>query len=553
MHTDLSVPLHAAGWVRGIYAEPKSLGYAIFQGLIGAPFFGQTYLNDPLWTIRVEFLGSLLLFVCYGFCGPKRPLLVCALFAVFSLVICGGGHATLYYLSLLAGSLLNYLTRSGRRPSAKWLGAIAILGLAFGAADYSPPFLWYQNLLAWTGMLPDSAKVFSRSIGAVLLVYALVASPGGGAARALGSAVPAWLGKVSFSMYLVHWPIICSVGYLATFVAWKHFGLGYGESLLVSGSLVFFAVFIVAHFFTKYVDQPSMQIAQLVSGWAMRDKGGVVVGSGREAVLPFARIATSMAVLLCLLFLTYSSRTVAAYSDPINDPLFSRISTTAPSCTSRHAVAVPMPGKAGIVIAMYGDSTMLGLTSQGGLDIMSANNPPALLGEALCRKYAGRVVTVNHAVAGIDTADLLHGGHGVSQSWNEEMRRSDADVVVINTGLNDARAAGYDAKSLYVEYAELIGIAQQHGKMVIMDSPNPVDRKFNTTLWSVAHVLRGVTGHLGVTFVDQWGDIQKSTPTWRELLTDGVHPSDRMYRLKASNEYNVIDPLVAHLLAEKRP
>jgi acyl-CoA thioesterase I len=188
---------------------------------------------------------------------------------------------------------------------------------------------------------------------------------------------------------------------------------------------------------------------------------------------------------------------------------------------------------------------------RGDKYVVMSVNPPALLGEAFCQKYGGRVAVTSHGNRGGTTSSLLLGGERYTErSWDSEMAQSKADMVVINTAINDAYFIGtkhFPNERFVSQYEELVRVAKAQGKIVILESGNPMDNPHNTALWSITHIQHFVAQHTGVMLIDQFNDIQ-SVPTWRSLLSDGIHPGEMMYRLKASNEFRAIDPIVARLV-----
>jgi peptidoglycan/LPS O-acetylase OafA/YrhL len=102
---------------------------------------------------------------------------------------------------LLAGALLAVLTCS-RSPTGK-RRALALDAVAAGGFA----------TLVW--LLGPSPALFFKGLGAVfvafcaVLVYSAVFNPLGAVGRALGWRPIAYVGKLSYSLYLWHWPIIC--------------------------------------------------------------------------------------------------------------------------------------------------------------------------------------------------------------------------------------------------------------------------------------------------------------------------------------------------------
>ena len=84
MRTTEAAAIGAASFLSEAYNQPVSLLSALWIGAIGAPLLGQTTINVPLWTIKIELLGS---FYCLqsmqcpaarALCLPWRRLLYCS-------------------------------------------------------------------------------------------------------------------------------------------------------------------------------------------------------------------------------------------------------------------------------------------------------------------------------------------------------------------------------------------------------------------------------------------------------------------------------------------
>jgi uncharacterized membrane protein YeiB len=105
-----------------------------------------------------------------------------------------------------------------------WISlALIIGGLIAGGFDYSPSYYWLDDI-----KLPDIAPViadmhgsrmnFYYMVGAICLVAGFVSTPR--LVRVLCHPFFAHLGRLSFSMYLIHWPIICSLSLSPHFSRW---------------------------------------------------------------------------------------------------------------------------------------------------------------------------------------------------------------------------------------------------------------------------------------------------------------------------------------------
>ncbi|GAA4485363.1 acyltransferase [Microbacterium panaciterrae] len=212
---------------------------------------GDTKLNNPLWTLRWELLFSLLL--------PLAFLLVVwirrwtGLGLLVPAVAVGVGNAfgvpALTYGSVfLAGGVVAVLVSRDvvpRRPVV--IGALALCGLLLmGVPDA------VRVVLPGVSTTVRAGTQGLVVIGAALIVLALTQrSP---LARLFGSAPMLFLGRISFSLYLVHVPILIASVHLAPGTAYWALPVAIASS------------FIVAWLFMRFVEQPSARFARTVGG-----------------------------------------------------------------------------------------------------------------------------------------------------------------------------------------------------------------------------------------------------------------------------------------------
>jgi acyl-CoA thioesterase-1 len=199
------------------------------------------------------------------------------------------------------------------------------------------------------------------------------------------------------------------------------------------------------------------------------------------------------------------------------------------------------------IIAMYGDSTTYGTVFLNGAYSVTANSEPSVLGSLL----PGAIIE-NHGGGGSTSFDLLNGaGTGrtpqewLPNNWWQEMAASKADIVTINLGMNDAF---YTDENFFKQaITDLVTIARNAGKTVIVETPNPL-AGYYTEPWrdrvaAYAAEAAAAARAAGATVVDQWAGVQKM-PEWRSHLPDGIHPDDAMYAFKADLAAAALAPLV---------
>lgn len=224
------------------------------QAFGGYYFTGRPNVNPVLWTMQRELLGSVSIYLAFGFIKDRSSQLAgCAAIALILVIFDIEPEC---YLCFVAGAAL-FLTRDSLRMLPSWIGlALLLIGLLLGGRPFIPPTpdsFYYPAFLL-------SPKLYSYlwTIGAVcLLTGALVSTA---AREVLSSRACRFLGRISFGVYLVHFPLLKSVmSYL--YVAFGRFG---HVELVVSASLYVAAVIAVGFLFTILVDEPATRASQLI-------------------------------------------------------------------------------------------------------------------------------------------------------------------------------------------------------------------------------------------------------------------------------------------------
>jgi peptidoglycan/LPS O-acetylase OafA/YrhL len=133
---------------------------------------------------------------------------------------------------------------------------------------------WVGRPLAPSGDLVSEILWGVAGLGALGIVLVSICSPG--VERVLSMRLPQWAGKVSFSLYLVHVPVIATIAFIVGDQLWWLVGL-IGVPLSLAISAAFFAL----------VERPSHRLARLtgrlVAGLTER-----LSGSPRRRVSPSA-------------------------------------------------------------------------------------------------------------------------------------------------------------------------------------------------------------------------------------------------------------------------
>ncbi|HJS84891.1 MAG TPA: acyltransferase, partial [Acetobacteraceae bacterium] len=268
MHNRMAAVIGAAGWPIDYYPDHISLGSAVFDGVYGTAFLGNLQLDGPLWTIRIEVLGSLILFAAYGVFGRRNLAATAIVFLALAVAVSAGSEYIIHYETIFAGSLLHLAARRLRAAPRASMGLMG-LGLVCGAFDYSGVFAIVHHHLVLPNLpyplfnVQAAERTLFHSLGGILLVSGLLGA--GGVRKALSSRVPAFLGRISFSVYLLHWPILMSLSYWLMAVLRLGHGWSYAAALAVTAIVTFPTVIAVSTLFEWIVDRPAIKLSSRIA------------------------------------------------------------------------------------------------------------------------------------------------------------------------------------------------------------------------------------------------------------------------------------------------
>lgn len=243
----------SSAWLKGMWNVTPDFFQAVREGLFGAIFRGEVSYNPVFWTMRIEFIGSLLILAYRCLTLSRRSQVIgAAIYLILTVSFAPGEWVA--YLAFLLGTHLNDVPTLRRRGV---LYLLAVIGLYLGGIDSS----W---LYGWLGYIPVAAPDRNgvlAVLGASMLVYAVKS----GTFSGLLKSVPVqFLGRISYSLYLVHLPIILSVacGSYLWFVVDQ--GFGRIAAAAVASGIAFSTTIAVAMVFTRLVDEPCIKLAKRI-------------------------------------------------------------------------------------------------------------------------------------------------------------------------------------------------------------------------------------------------------------------------------------------------
>lgn len=225
-------------WLANQMQQAPSFVQALQEGLYGALIRGSSAYNGALWTMCIEFWGSVILIAAFSLTAVRtsRPEIRArhriVLLSVLGLV--GSGS----YLGLFAFGALLQLTQLHRKLGSGGAAILLGIGIFWGTMPYSAlpwdivrPFV--ERTLPMVSGTPfaHSSVSFFHSLGAVLVLIAANACLP--FRKMLSAPLFGFLGRISFPLYLIHTPLLMSL-VCASALAMLGYGFSYAVTMALS-------------------------------------------------------------------------------------------------------------------------------------------------------------------------------------------------------------------------------------------------------------------------------------------------------------------------------
>ncbi|MFV3307469.1 SGNH/GDSL hydrolase family protein [Pseudomonas sp. NY15181] len=207
-----------------------------------------------------------------------------------------------------------------------------------------------------------------------------------------------------------------------------------------------------------------------------------------------------------------------------------------------------------VLIEAYGDSTTEGAIFDGErVLVFPEQSEPWAVKRILDSEFGIECSVPNYGVGGAQAIDLICGSAGYRLPWHLQMRESKASIVLINFAHNDyaflerpeegRRVTRFHEFRWNVEH--LCKIALEHGIIPVLQEPNPGSRlAVGSALVPYVEAINEVADQVGCPVVRQFYRLQQFEG-WQGMLSDTVHPGERMYQLKAQETAKVLAQLIA--------
>jgi peptidoglycan/LPS O-acetylase OafA/YrhL len=283
---------NGSDWLAGNFAwtafEPNDLGVLVWQSLIDIFARGRHWWNFALWTMPIEFWGSIGLFALYAVLRwaarpPALRLAVALIVLALTWRTPYGGFAAGAGL-FEAGCLLRGVAKF---RALCWTAGAGLLlaGFVLGGTPWNLFDTLYWPSFVWLSARIDNPILAVHRLGAVYVVAAVLVLP---PLRHVLTLRPfRFLGRVSFIVYLMHITLIC---WLFSWLMLRLTPLiGYNRASAL-GLLIFLIVLMaVAVVATRLFDQTSIRLSRQVGAVVPRAINALAAKTWSRLAVVWAR------------------------------------------------------------------------------------------------------------------------------------------------------------------------------------------------------------------------------------------------------------------------
>lgn len=243
------------GWFQAYVTQDVSLKLALYEGTIGSFFFAESSVNWVLWTMHIELIGSLVLFLLLYIYQFSRVAFFIGsiLLPLIALYLKGEG----FFLGISSFVIGIYYYLYGKQLSLTLSIALLLSGLYLaGAHSSSASYQWIYAVLG------ERTYDYCNFFAGMLIIYSILMSPK--LSQFLDKKVLVWLGKLSFSIYLLHLITLYVVG-VPIFNYLLSIGLQYTISAIIASVIFILITLWISAYYSQWVDQLAIKTSQKIS------------------------------------------------------------------------------------------------------------------------------------------------------------------------------------------------------------------------------------------------------------------------------------------------
>lgn len=256
------------GWLNLLYNFKPGFIHFLKTTIIEVFIPGNCNYNIALWTMNPELLGSFLCFALFAFIRKNKRRFLLYLDIILFLTIAGFRDTTYFYYLIFSIGIMwcdaihstddgIYLKDKIRKIYSSKLTAIVLLIAGFGATIISDTLLPIHKNLYYFFTFPVKA------IGFTLLINNFDSF------KKIFSIKPlTFMGKISFSFYLIHIPVMFSLGiYLYLYAGI----LSPYKTLIIFFTLTIVNIFL-SYLFMKFIDKKAIAVSDRIGKYFSKNQ-----------------------------------------------------------------------------------------------------------------------------------------------------------------------------------------------------------------------------------------------------------------------------------------
>ena len=224
---------------------------------------GDASYNPVVWTMRYELIGSYLVFILIPIIVLLKNDYIKYIFYTISLVFIVT-FLGLFFIPFILGVILCNMHYNNRGvfkyKGKKYKFFMLIIGLFLGSYPYTDTSYTIYNFLEFDFLGQRTSGIYHIG-GAFFLMISMLSSSL--LQNLFSKKLFYFLGKISFSMYLIHFIILCSFSSFI-FKELIQYNLNYNLMILLTIIPTVILILISSYFMNKYVDSLSIKVAKII-------------------------------------------------------------------------------------------------------------------------------------------------------------------------------------------------------------------------------------------------------------------------------------------------
>ena len=249
-------------WLDGLFSDIRGPGDVLKNMFFDVFLNNDNRYNAVLWTMTIEFLGSLLLFSFLALTGDTKKTVLLHII-VAGLILLTDKK---FYAAFILGSLISRLFVNGFSFPTGIKGIcikcfLLLTGIYF--SSFPQGFFTQQSMWKWIDWSWTSGYDLFHVLGAFCILFVICFDKN--FTRFFSIRPFLYLGKISFSFYLLHLAVMCSFGFFIFREFWKPgtyfipFLISFLTSLAIS--------ILISHFYYQWVDKTGIRFSEKMGEW----------------------------------------------------------------------------------------------------------------------------------------------------------------------------------------------------------------------------------------------------------------------------------------------